>query len=186
MQGQIQRTETGQLSRPNTPEAAIEKVILKGDLRSLTEIERVQYNFALCRTLKLNPLTHPIDYIEEQGKLKPYINAIGVAQLRDLYGISCQVIRVQTDDEFIYATARATNRQGRYEEETAIIFLFDKYGKPLVGQAKANAIMKSHTKAKRRATLALCGIPWGDSERVMRSTAYDPPPDVLPEDDIDF
>jgi hypothetical protein len=142
--GQIQRIQQQtELSKPNTTEAAIEKVVLKGDLNGLTPVERVQYNFALCRSLGLNPLTHPIDYLEEQGKLKIYINAIGVAQLRERHGISTAIVRSQKDDEFIYTTARATNRNGRSEEATAVVSLHDKYGKPLTGTAKANAIMKA-------------------------------------------
>lgn len=185
--GQIQRIQQQtELSKPNTTEAAIEKVVLKGDLNGLTPVERVQYSFALCRSLGLNPLTHPIDYLEEQGKLKVYINAIGVAQLRERHGISTAIVRSQKDDEFIYTTAKATNRNGRAEESTAVVPLHDKYGKPLTGAAKANAIMKAETKAKRRATLALCGIPWDDGENVKRSQFLDPPADVLPNDEIDF
>lgn len=183
--GQIAKIDKSELSKPNTTEAAIEKVVLKGDLNGLTAVERVQYSFALCRTLGLNPLTHPIDYIEGEGKLKIYVNAVGVAQLREKHGISTVIVRSQKDDEFIYTTARATNRNGRSEESTAVVSLHDKYGKPLTGTAKGNAFMKAETKAKRRATLALCGIPWDDGEKIQRSQVYDPPADVLP-DDVDF
>jgi hypothetical protein len=173
-------TETSDLAQRNTTEAAINRFILKGDLAQLTEIERVQYAFAFCRTHGLNPLARPIDYLETGGKLKPYVNAIGVAQLRSLHGISVKITRSQKDDEFIYTTAQATDRSGRFEESTAVVPLADNYGKPLMGEKKANAIMKAETKAKRRATLALCGIPWDDGENVEQSTAIDPPLDVLP------
>lgn len=77
--------QANQLTKHNTTEGAIAKVILKKDLRALTEIERVQYNFALCRTIGLNPLTNPIDYLDSNGKLVPYVNATGVAQLRAIH-----------------------------------------------------------------------------------------------------
>jgi hypothetical protein len=180
--GQIQRRNPKELSPANTTEAAIEKVVLKGDLNGLTPVERVQFNFALCRTLGLNPLTHPIDYLESEGKLKIYVNSIGIAQLRAKHGISTAIVRSQKDDEFIYTTARAIDRSGRFEESTAIIPLTDNYGKKLTGKNKANAIMKAETKAKRRATLALCGIPWTDGDNPIKSEFFDPPQDVLPEE----
>lgn len=178
----LARNTNSQLSKPNTTEAAIEKVILKGDLRSLTEIERVQYNFALCQSLGLNPVTRPVDYIESDGKLQPYVNSVGIAQLRARYSISIQIVRCQKDEEFVYTTARATDRSGRSEEATAVVPLCDRYGKPLSGTAKANAIMKAETKSKRRATLALCGIPWGDSGNIQSSQSIDPPEDLLPDE----
>ncbi|MGV2827785.1 hypothetical protein [Myxosarcina sp. GI1(2024)] len=38
------------LTERNTTQAAIERVILNRDLRSLTKVERVHYNFALCKS----------------------------------------------------------------------------------------------------------------------------------------
>lgn len=182
--GQIEKSSptNGGLSPANTTEAAIEKVILKGDLNGLTAIERVQFNFALCRSLGLNPLTHPIDYLEAEGKLTVYVNSVGIAQLRAKYKISTSIMRSQKDEEFVYTTARATDRSGRFEESTAIVPLTDNYGKALMGKNKANAIMKAETKAKRRSTLALCGIPWADGDNPIKSQFYDPPQDVLPEE----
>jgi hypothetical protein len=87
--------------------------------------------------------------------------------------------------EFIYCTAIAYDKSGRQEEATAVLSLTDKYGKPITGQSKANLIMKVETKAKRRATLALRGIPWGDTGNVV-SSAGDPPLDLLPAELDDF
>lgn len=174
------------LSKPNTTAAAIEKAILKNDLSSLTEIERVQYNLAACRSLGLNPVTRPFDYIVQDGKMSLYLNAVGVAQLRAMYGISTKIKERSHDNEFIYCTAVAWDSSKRSEEATAILAITDRYGKPLTGQAKANLIMKAETKAKRRATLALCGIPWGDTGEI-KSAVNDPPTDLLPpEAELDF
>jgi len=173
-----------QLSRPNTTAAAIEKAILKGDLRSLSEVERLQYNLAMCRSLGLNPITRPFDYILQDGKLSLYLNATGVAQLRALHGISTRITARQHDGELCYVTCVATDRERRSEEATAIVPLVGRDGKPLRGQAKANAMMRAETKSKRRATLALAGIPWTDGGRLTRSAASDPPADVLPDEDF--
>jgi hypothetical protein len=172
--------------KTNTTSGAIEKAVIRNDLQSLTEIERIQYNFAACRSLGLNPLTRPFDYIIQDGKMSLYLNTVGVAQLRAIYGISVKVKDRSKDDEFIYCTAIAWDNSGRSEEATAVLSLCDKYNKPLIGQAKANLIMKCETKAKRRATLALRGIPWGDSGEI-KSNLGDPPLDILPtEFDPDF
>ena len=168
------------LTERNTTQAAVARVILNRDLRSLTEIERVQYNFALCRSLGLNPLTNPIDYLINDNKMTPYINAVGVAQIRAIHGISTKVLSRQTDKEFYYVTAIATDRSNRTEESTAIVALTDKYNKQLTGQRKADKMMSAETRAKRRATLALVGIPWADGGNIQTSKAYDPPLDILP------
>ena len=169
------------LTQRNTTQAAIERVILNHDLRSLTEVERVQYNFALCRSLGLNPLTNPSDYLVTEGKMTPYINATGVAQIRAIHNISTKITSRTTDSQHMhYVNAIATDANGRSEESTAIVALIDKYGKPLLGQRRADKMMATETKAKRRATLALVGIPWADGGKIRSSKTYDPPLDILP------
>jgi len=172
-----------ELAQRNTIQGAVEKVILKRDLRSLTEIERVQYNFALCRSLGLNPVTNPVDYLNSNGKLVPYINAVGVAQLRAIHGVSCKITSRTIKDGCVYVNAIATAKDGRYEDSTAIVALVDNYDKPLKGQKRADMMMKAETKAKRRATLALMGVPWTDGNNIQTSKAYDPPLDILPAED---
>lgn len=170
------------LEEYNTTESAIAKVILHKDLGKLTDIERVQYNTALCRVLGLEPLTNPIDYLSAKGgKLVPYINATGIAQLRRIHGVSTQITRRELDKEKNYTvTAIAKDSTGRQEESVAIIFLGTTHG-----QSKADLMMKCCTKAKRRATLALIGLPTADGENIKKSSVYDPPPDVVL-DDIEF
>jgi hypothetical protein len=74
----------------------------------------------------------------------------------------------------------ATDANGRSEESHAIVALIDKYGKPLLGQRRADKMMTAETQAKRRATLALVGIPWADGGNIRSSKTYDPPLDILP------
>jgi hypothetical protein len=177
----ITMNDNNKLTTRNTTQAAIARVILNRDLRSLTEVERVQYNLALCRSLGLNPLTNPIDYLINEGKMTPYINSIGVAQLRAIHGISTKITNRTTDSQHMhYVSAIATDANGRNEEATAIVALIDKYGKPLLGQRRADKMMTAETKAKRRATLALVGIPWADGGNIRSSKTYDPPLDILP------
>lgn len=177
--------DNSKLTTRNTTQAAIERVILHRDLRSLTEVERIQYNIALCRSLGLNPLTNPIDYlVNPDGKMSPYINAVGIAQIRSIHNISTKITSRTTDNQHThYVSAIATDANGRTEESTAIVALVDKYGKQLIGQRRADKMMAAETKAKRRATLALVGIPWADGGNIKPSKTYDPPRDILPPDD---
>ena len=103
------------LAQRNTQQGAIERAVLYGNLKQLTEVERLQYNFALCKSLGLNPLSRPIDYLELQGKLTVYINAIGVAQLRAIHGISTKIITKEQNKEFYSVTVIASDRTGRSE-----------------------------------------------------------------------
>jgi hypothetical protein len=63
--------------------------------------------------------------------------------------------------------------------------LCDRYGKALLGQKRADKMMATETKAKRRVTLALVGIPWVDGSNIKSSQSYDPPVDILPPEEED-
>lgn len=163
----------------NTPEAARQLAIAGEDLRRLTVYERALFKIMLCQELRLNPLLNCIDYIESNGKLKPYINSLGVSQLRATYGISVKITSTTfgkiNDQDFVQIKAVAMDAQGRSDEALAVVSLLDKYGKPLKGESVANAIMKCETKAKRRSTLSLVGVPWGNSGTIQKGDIVDPP-----------
>ncbi|GAC1448615.1 MAG: hypothetical protein NVSMB70_17980 [Chamaesiphon sp.] len=167
----------------------ITKVISAGDLSTLTAIERVHYYFQVCESLELNPLTKPFDYIKmKEGdgadaveKLSLYVNQSGAAQLRTLHKISLAIASREILDDCCIVTVRATTPDGRADEATGIVSLENRYGK-LKGMARANAIMKAEGKAKRRATLSICGLGWvadEDSGQSLPAAIYDPPMDVV-------
>ncbi|MEM1370205.1 MAG: hypothetical protein AAGG02_19820 [Cyanobacteria bacterium P01_H01_bin.15] len=113
-------------AQPNTPSLAIAKAMSKGVLRTLTEVERLHYNLALCRSLGLNLLTRLFDYLvdERSGRVSLYLNLAGVTQLRELRGISTRVVSRHTDEESLhYVTCLAEDLVGRKEEATAIVSL---------------------------------------------------------------
>ena len=149
------------LPKRNSQEGAIAQVILTGDLASLTTYERTQWYFAYCRALGLNPLSYPVDYIPNtQGKLKPYINSVGMAQIRQIHKISTKIINQRREDDLYIVIARAISPDQRYEDSTAIVPM----PANMLAKDKAIAMMKCETKAKRRATLALVGLPLDDGE----------------------
>lgn len=141
----------------------IEKVVVKGDLASLSPQERVLYYRQVCESLGLNPLTRPFDYIVLNGRLTLYARKDATDQLRRIHGISVQIISREFIDALgLYVvTARATTVDGRSDEAIGAVSV-----KGLAGENLANAIMKAETKAKRRVTLSLVGLGWTDESEV--------------------
>jgi hypothetical protein len=135
------------------PADLVEKVVIGGDLAKLSANERMSYYNRVCESLGLNPLTQPFAYIQLNGKLTLYAKKDATDQLRKLYGISILITdRLKTDD-LIVVTARAKMFGGREDESTGAVNISG-----LKGDALANAMMKAETKAKRRATLSICGL----------------------------
>lgn len=139
-----------------TEAALMEQVLLKGDLKDLTPVQRVSYYQRICESLGLNPLTKPFDYITLNGKLTLYAKRDATDQLRRIHGISIQIAsREQVGDLFL-VTARATSGERADESIGAVSTV------GLKGEALANAMMKAETKAKRRVTLSIAGLGWMD------------------------
>ena len=53
--------------------AIVERVLATGDLAKLSSAERINYYNAVCRSVGLNPLTQPFQYITLNGKLTLYV-----------------------------------------------------------------------------------------------------------------
>lgn len=131
----------------------ISSLILTGDLRQLSPEEKVQYYAKLCKSLGLNPLTKPFDYIILQGREVLYANKNCAEQLRLLHGISVVDSTQEIINNMCIVKVKVQDKNGRYDIGTGVVPLGN-----LSGDALANALMKAETKAKRRATLSLCGL----------------------------
>lgn len=154
-----------------TPEI-IEQVLVKGDLAKLTEAQRVSYYTSVCTALGLNPTTQPFAYITLNGKLTLYARKDATDQLRKIHHISIMVTKRERQDDIYITSVKAKNHGGREDESTGAVNI-----KGLTGDALANAIMKSETKAKRRATLSICGLGFLDEteiETVKEARPYNP------------
>ncbi len=140
---------------PATPilPAEMDAVLVSGDLKGLSPQQRVEYYGAVCKSLGLNPLTKPFDYLSLNGKLTLYAKKDCTDQLRKIYGVSIQFIDKSIDNGVLTVTARATDRTGRQDEDCGSVTIGN-----AGGDMRANAIMKAHTKAKRRVTLSICGL----------------------------
>jgi hypothetical protein len=147
-------------SQPLPPEV-VEKVVLSGDLSELNAAQRADYYAVVCRSLGLNPLTKPFEYLTLNGKLRLYALRDCADQLRRLHGISIYIANRERLSDIYIVTARAKDRHGREDESTGAVPLGN-----LKGDALANALMKAETKAKRRVTLSIAGLGWLDETEV--------------------
>lgn len=139
---------------------AVERVIVAGDLSKLSAPERWDYYRGVCQSVGLNPFTKPFEYITLNGKLTLYALKGATDQLRRLYGLSISEPTVKMSDGLCIVTVTGTDARGRSDSEIGAVVL------PPGGEARANALMKALTKAKRRLTLSMCGLGMLDESEV--------------------
>jgi len=104
--------------------AELEQVLVSGDLKALTPAQRVEFYGAVCKSLGLNPLTKPFEYVNLNGKLTLYAKKDCTDQLRKINSISVRVIDRSTMDGVLTVTVRAWNQAGREDE-----LLFSRHNK---------------------------------------------------------
>jgi hypothetical protein len=163
----------------------IERAVMAGDLADLTSEQRAEYYTAVCRSLGLNPLTKPFEFLTLNGKLRLYALRDCTDQLRRLHGISIYITNRERIGDIYIVTARGKDRTEREDESTRAVALGN-----LKGDALANALMKAETKSKRRVSLSIAGLGWLDEteldtirEARLVHEAMDPAdmvPDPLP------
>lgn len=132
--------------------AALEAVIVGGDLAKLTPEQRVEYYLMRCEAAGLDPRTQPFQYITLQGKLTLYASKTATEQLCARRSITTAIVGRDRADDLYIVTCRAS-ADGRYTESIGAVSIAG-----LRGDALANALMKAETKAKRRAVLSLSGL----------------------------
>ncbi len=135
------------------PASKLEDTLINGDLKSLEPDERVQYFNSVCKSVGLNPITRPFEYIVLNGKLQLYAKRDAAEQLRKIHGVSIKVLSREEVDGLYIVTVAALDRTGRSDEDIGAVTIAG-----LRGENRANAIAKATTKAKRRVTLSLCGL----------------------------
>jgi hypothetical protein len=148
--------------KKEAPGDIMEAVIAKGDLSKLTPEERLRYYNETCRSLGLNPLTRPLEYIMLNNRLTLYARRDAADQLRKIHGISIEIISEETKDGLLTVHVRARDQSGRVDEDLGVVNFPD----ALRGDLRANAILKAVTKAKRRVTLSISGLGFLDETEV--------------------
>lgn len=139
----------------------MESVIIKGDLSKLTPNERGAYYMRVCESVGLNPLTKPFEYITLNGKLTLYALRACTDQIRTIHKVSVEELTETERDGVFIVTAKVRNGEGRTDMAKGAVTISN-----LKGEALANAMMKAETKAKRRATLSLCGLGFLDETEI--------------------
>ncbi len=138
---------------PEKAGAIIEAVITRGDLAQLTPEERAKYYVKVCESVALNPMTRPFEYITLNGKLTLYARKDATDQLRSIHNVSVTDLAESEREGVFIVTAKVMNGKGRTDAAKGAVTITG-----LKGDALANALMKAETKAKRRATLSICGL----------------------------
>ncbi len=131
----------------------IERVLIHGDISGLSEDQRLQYAKAVCDSVGLNLLTKPFEFMKLNGRMVLYATKAATDQLRKINSISAKITRCEKIDDIYVVTCTGTTKDGRSDEATGAVNI-----KGLSGEALANAMLKTETKAKRRMTLSICGL----------------------------
>lgn len=141
----------------------IASVVLAGDLSQMKPQEKVQYYMRFCESLGLNPVSQPFAIIKFQGKEVMYAKKDATEQLRKIHGIS--VVELSNDlqpGSTYVVTCKVKDKDGKTDISTGAVSL-----EGLKGELLANALMKAETKAKRRATLSICGLGMLDESEIQ-------------------
>jgi hypothetical protein len=164
--------------------AALEAYIAAGDIGRLNPDQRIALYRSVCQSLGLNELTQPFQYLNLSGKTVLYATKSCTEQLRQIHGVSVIEMRQERVDDCLIVTVSVRDRTGREDIATGAVSLAG-----LKGEALSNAFMKAETKAKRRATLSVCGLAVLDESetdsiagaaRVMVEEAHKPEPKPEP------
>ncbi|HYH69405.1 MAG TPA: hypothetical protein VD866_32220 [Urbifossiella sp.] len=142
-------------------EPDLSAILIRGDLSSLSDAEKATYFMAVCRATGLNPATRPFAFIKTKNGVVLYANKAASDQLRKRDEISLRITDQREASDLYIVTVEASTPGGRVDTDVGAVAL----GK-LTGDDRANAILKAITKAKRRATLSICGLGMLDETEV--------------------
>ena len=162
-----------------TPGDIMQSVLMEGDLSRLSKDDRVTYFNKVCESLGLNPYTKPFDYMKLGDRTVLYARKDATDQLRNLHKISLELCDPVVKDNVLSIRAKAKmpmpDGSVRQDEDIGAVVLPD-HTRP---DARANAIMKCTTKAKRRVTLSICGLGFLDETEVRDVAREEPPPKTI-------
>lgn len=158
-----------------------EKLLLTGDLAGLTSEQRLLYYKMRTEQLGIDPFSKPFDYIVLGGKMVLYANKNLTEQLRAKNNISIEITESKVEAGNYVVVAKASTPDGRTDTSIAAVPIEN-----LKGDARANAIMKAETKAKRRVTLSICSVGMLDETEVetitdAKNVSFDKPEKKEPE-----
>jgi hypothetical protein len=154
-----------------------ESIVLRGDLSGLNEAQKKEYYLFRCKQVGLDPAAKPFDLLKLNGKEILYANAGATQQLCAIHKLSTQITHRERIDDIYVVSVRVTAADGRVSENQGAVSVGNARG-----DALANAILKSTTKAIRRAVLAHCGLGMMDETEVETIPGARTVPLVVTED----
>jgi len=174
---EIARFDPDDIVLPDAESArsALDHYLGTGDLGRLEPAQRAALYLEVCRSLSINARTRPLDWIEfydpetKAKKLTLYPNKSCTDQLAYLHKIRVRLVEEKTVGTLFKVVLEGTMPDGRQETNVAYLDLTDAQGQPLRGQRYGNALMKCHTKAKRRLVLGMVGMSVPDDESLPRA-----------------
>lgn len=167
--------------------SALNSLIMDGDMSKLNQKEKLDYYHGICKSIGLNPLTKPFDYMKLNGKEVLYATKGAAEQIRNIKGISVTSQVIEWTDDLVIVTVEGKDKDGRVDTETGFAYILEpdeirtgwdrsqnkpifsknsKAGQPLKGEPKGNLLLKAITKAKRRLTLSMAGLGMLDETEV--------------------
>ena len=145
-----------EITKTDVAVAVAESLALRGDISGLSPENRIRYYLKTCKDLGLNPSAQPFAFLRLNGKEVMYPTRGATDQLARIHGVNREI----TDGpkiidlggaKILFAVCRASIGP-RVETATAAVPL------PAGAENICNAVMKTETKARRRATLAILGL----------------------------
>lgn len=161
---------------PEQARAALAHYTATGDVSRMTNDQRAAFILHYARSIGVNPSSGAIEVIEfwdpeKKTKVaKVYAKAEALAQVGRNHRIRIETLKEEMAGGGLFkVSVRGHQPDGRTMDEVGYVSLLDREGKPLLGTAYKNALMKCHTVAKRRLVRAMTGVgapPEQPAERV--------------------
>lgn len=139
----------------------VERVLITGNLKDLKPEDRVRYYAELCRTVGVDPLLQPFKYTIFDGMLQLYATKNCTDQLIKNHQISITFINERDVKGCFVVTAQAQFPSGRVSQQVGAVSLGQLQGKLL-----ENGVMRTYTKAARRAVLQGTGLTMPDESEI--------------------
>lgn len=149
-------------SMPALSDVDVEQLVMTGDISKLPPKARVEYYQRYCEAFGMAWISQPIMFYKGPGgSLSPYVRRAGAEQIRENKNMSIRLTNSSLEDGIYTVTAEARLPNGRTDQDIGVVDISG-----LRGEAKANAIKKCTTQAKRRVTLSLGGLGIPDESEV--------------------
>jgi len=117
--------------------------------------QQAEYKKWLCAKIGVSPTLQPIDLIPTKNGLRPYLNKGAAELIRDERKISITGLEVSEQNGMFVVSCKVRGQNGRIDCDMGACL---KNGTQKSPMNPNDSLMKAVTKAKRRATLSMCGL----------------------------